>query len=64
MLLQQWVLSIIIALLYRILFKEVRHYESFKYLHLGMLSPIPRKSLPAIARAVGLKDGAECTAAC
>jgi SRSO17 transposase len=43
--------------IYRSLFKEVRHYESFKYLHLGMLSEIPRKSLPAIAKAVGLKDG-------
>ena len=42
---------------YRSLFKEVRHYESFKYLHWGMLSEIPRKSLPAIARAVGLKNG-------
>lgn len=43
--------------IYRSLFKEVRHYESFKYLHLGMLSEIPRKSLPAIAKSVGLKDG-------
>ena len=43
--------------IYRSLFKEVRHYESFKLLHLGMLSQIPRKSLPAIALAVGLKDG-------
>ncbi len=30
--------------------------EAFKFLHLGILSEIPRKSLPAIARAVGLKD--------
>jgi SRSO17 transposase len=43
--------------IYRSLFKEVRHYESFKYLHLGMLSEISRKSLLAIAKAVGLKDG-------
>lgn len=42
--------------LYRSLFKDVRHYESFKYLHVGMLSEIKRKSLPSIARAVGLKD--------
>lgn len=43
--------------MYRSLFNDVRHFECFKYLHLGMLSEIPRKSLPAIARAVGLKDG-------
>ncbi len=41
--------------MYRSLFKEVRHDESFKYLHLGMLSEIPRKSLPAIAKAVGFQ---------
>lgn len=43
--------------LYRNLFSNVRNFESFKYLHLGMLSEIPRKSLPAIARVAGLKDG-------
>lgn len=43
--------------IYRSLFDEVRQFECFKYLHLGMLSEIPRKSLPAIAKAVGLKDG-------
>lgn len=43
--------------IYRSLFDEVRQFECFKYLHLGILSEIPRKSLPAIARAVGLKDG-------
>lgn len=42
--------------LYRSLFSDVRHYESLKYLHVGMLSEIKRKSLPSIARAVGLKD--------
>ena len=42
--------------IYRSLFDEVRQFEYFKYLHLGMLSEIPRKSLPAIGRAVGLKD--------
>ncbi|MGV2827110.1 hypothetical protein [Myxosarcina sp. GI1(2024)] len=41
---------------YRTLFKDVRHFEGFKYLHLGMLSEIKRKSLPGIAKAVGLKD--------
>lgn len=39
---------------YRNLFPEVRSFEAFKFLHLGMLTDIPRKSLPAIAKAVGL----------
>jgi SRSO17 transposase len=34
---------------YKDLFKEVRNYECFKYLHLGVISPIKRKSLPEIA---------------
>ena len=38
---------------------DVRSYGYFKYLHLGLLSELPRKSLPAIARAVGLSDGQE-----
>ncbi|MDJ0899849.1 MAG: IS701 family transposase [Xenococcus sp. MO_188.B8] len=42
---------------YRSLFNDVRLFECFKYLHLGMLSEIPRKSLPEIAKATGLKDG-------
>lgn len=37
-------------------FGEVRSFEAFKFLHLGMISDIPRKSLPAIARAVGLPN--------
>ncbi len=37
------------------LFPEVRSYEAFKLLHLGMISEIKRKSLPAIAKAVGLE---------
>ena len=41
---------------YRSLFEDVRHFEAFKFLHLGMLSEIPRKSLPAIAKVAGLKD--------
>lgn len=36
------------------LLREVRSYEAFKLLHLGMISEIKRKSLPAIAKAVGL----------
>ncbi|MFH7029172.1 MAG: IS701 family transposase [Heteroscytonema crispum UTEX LB 1556] len=42
--------------LYQDLFPEVRSFEYFKYLHLGMISEIKRKTLPAIARAVGLND--------
>jgi SRSO17 transposase len=41
---------------YRELFVDVRSFEAFKYLHLGMISELPRKSLPAIARAVGLSS--------
>lgn len=41
---------------YRDLFGDVRSFEAFKYLHLGMISDLPRKSLPAIARAVGLSS--------
>ena len=29
-------------------------YECFKYLHLGILAPIPRKSFPEIAKVVGI----------
>ena len=42
--------------LYRNLFVEVRSYEAFKYLHVGIISDIKKKSLPAIAKAVGLKN--------
>lgn len=38
------------------LFSDVRNYEAFKLLHLGLLSELPRKSLPRIARAVGLSN--------
>ena len=41
---------------YKDLFKEVRNYECFKYLHLGILSPIKRKSLPEIAKVVSLNS--------
>lgn len=39
---------------YKDLFKEVRSYECFKYLHLGIISSINRKSLPEIAKTVGM----------
>jgi SRSO17 transposase len=41
---------------YQEIFPEVRSYEQLKYLHLGLMAGIPRKTLPAIARAVGLED--------
>jgi SRSO17 transposase len=41
---------------YRKLFPEVRSFEAFKYLHLGMISDIKRKTLPAISRVVGLSN--------
>jgi SRSO17 transposase len=41
---------------YADLFPEVRSFEAFKYLHIGMISELKRKSLPAIARAVGLDN--------
>lgn len=41
---------------YEKLFPEVRSFEAFKYLHMGMISEIKRKSLPAIARVVGLDN--------
>lgn len=44
---------------YQNLFSDVKNFEAFKFLHLGMISEIPRKSLPAIARSIGLKDGQE-----
>ncbi|MBD2259335.1 transposase [Pseudanabaena sp. FACHB-2040] len=41
---------------YRNLFNDVRSFECFKYLHVGPMGELPRKSLSAIARVVGLKD--------
>ncbi len=41
---------------YRKLFPEVRSFEAFKYLHVGMISDIKRKTLPAISRLVGLSN--------
>jgi len=42
--------------LYRNLFSDVRSFEAFKHLHVGMLSSIQRKTLPAIAELVGLPN--------
>jgi SRSO17 transposase len=38
---------------YRDIFKEVRNYECFKYLHLGIISTLKRKSLPDRTYATG-----------
>lgn len=41
---------------YQRIFPEVRSYENFKFLHIGLISELSRKSLPEIAKYVGLKD--------
>jgi SRSO17 transposase len=41
---------------YADLFSDIRSFEAFKYLHLGLISEVKRKSLPAIAKAVGLDN--------
>ena len=41
---------------YKDIFKEVRNYECFKYLHLGIISTLKRKSLPAIAKIVSINS--------
>ena len=40
--------------MYRDLFPEVRSYEYFKYLHLGLISEKKRKIFPAIAEVAWL----------
>lgn len=42
--------------LYQDLFPDVRSFEHFKHLHVGILSEIKRKTLPAIAKTVGESD--------
>jgi SRSO17 transposase len=42
--------------LYEDVFPDVRSFEHFKHLQVGMLSEIKRKTLPAIARATGESD--------
>lgn len=41
---------------YRNLFSDVRSFEAFKHLHIGMISDLKRKTLPAIAEIVGLPN--------
>ncbi len=38
---------------YQDLFVEVRSFEAFCALHVGFLSELPRKTIPAISKAVG-----------
>lgn len=45
------------CLLYRSVFEDVRSYECFKWLHAGIVSPLPRKALPQTTKLNGLKDG-------
>lgn len=45
------------CLLYRSVFEDVRSYECFKWLHVGIVSEVTRKTLPKIAKLNGLKDG-------
>ncbi|MBH8552684.1 transposase [Nostocaceae cyanobacterium CENA357] len=42
--------------IYQNIFPEVRSFENFRDLHLGMISEIKRKSLPEIAKVVGLEN--------
>jgi SRSO17 transposase len=41
---------------YQALFPELRSFEAFKQLHLGLISEVKRKTLPAIAEVTGLDD--------
>ncbi|MEJ6487651.1 IS701 family transposase, partial [Nostoc punctiforme UO1] len=41
---------------YKSLFSDVRSFEAFKYLHVGCVSELKRKSLPEIAKIVGLDN--------
>lgn len=42
--------------LYQNLFPEVRSFEAFKYLHIGCISALKRKTLPEIGKIVGLDN--------
>jgi SRSO17 transposase len=41
---------------YQALFPEVRSFEAFKQLHLGLISEVKRKTLPAMAEVAGLDN--------
>lgn len=38
------------------MFSDVRNFEAFKYLHIACISDLKRKSLPEIAKIVGLDN--------
>jgi SRSO17 transposase len=42
---------------YRDVLPDVRSVELCKWLHIGLIAESPRKSLPAIAKVVGLPNG-------
>lgn len=44
------------CLWYKNIFSDVRNFETFKYLHIGCISELKRKSLPEIAKIVGLDN--------
>ena len=48
--------------LFRKLFPEVRSFEAFKYLHVGMISDIKRKTLPASLPCSWIKQRARAIA--
>jgi len=41
---------------YKEIFPEVRSYENFKWLHVGIIAEIKRKSLPEIAKVLGMQS--------
>lgn len=41
---------------YKNLFSDVRSFEAFKYIHIGCISALKRKTLPEIAKIVGLDN--------
>lgn len=41
---------------YQSLFSDIRSFEAFKHLHIGMCSEVKRKTLPAIAKVCGLDN--------
>ncbi len=41
---------------YQMLFSEVRNFEPFKQLHLGLISEAKRKTLPTIAQVAELDN--------
>ncbi|MEG4048348.1 IS701 family transposase [Microcoleus sp. Pol17_C1] len=42
--------------IYQNIFPEVRSFEAFNYLYVGMISDIKRKTLPSIAKVIGLDN--------